>query len=363
MLSGKDILSFLDVLILRYRDLQYIPDIDDLIEKKPVVILYPTNVEGNVGHWTCIWLYGNKLRFFDSYSHFPDTELDWSPKRIYAYLSNLLLNSKYDSEYNDYKLQGKKSTVCGNWVVARLSLPQLNDKQFYKLFEPERNLTSDQLVVAYTNTLPRINIYGSGVIPKDDGIYLLLSQEAYRPKNERKELIDGYIYDKDLSSERTAVYVKDGSTIISHRGTVPTDVSDLKQDALILTGDFHKSDRLKKSLSQVETAMKKYPKNIISNTGHSLGGRVASEIGRLLPVRDSKVVAFNIGSSPRDVTKNVYESTKCKLSNDDLCKKLKNQTLYTTGVDPISINSLSQIGSKVSKPTTANVHSLKNFSF
>lgn len=204
-------------------------------------------------------------------------------------------------------------------------------------------------------------LYGAGTIPKSDEIYLLLSEESYKPKNERDQNVMGYLYDVSLSTERTAVYVGKGITIIANRGTIPTDKSDLIQDALILSGHFDKSDRLKRTLQVINETIKKYPNNKIVNTGHSLGGRVASELGKILDIKDSKVVAFNVGSSPVDVAKNLLNRGACLLSNSEKCKKEKNQTLYSTGIDPISLASLSHHGSVLIKPETVNVHSLSNF--
>lgn len=203
---------------------------------------------------------------------------------------------------------------------------------------------------------------GEGKISSSEEAYLKVSEEAYRKPSERKGEVAGYIYDPELSDLRTAVYVSSGNIIISHRGTVPSDTNDLKEDALIVTGHFDKSDRVKKGVELVSRIIMKYPGIKISNTGHSLGGRIAQSLGLLLPVMDSKVVAFNPGSSPLDIAKNVAEAAYCKLSNNDRCKKLKNQTVYATGVDPISISSLLHSGrTSIIKPEGVNVHSLQNF--
>lgn len=203
---------------------------------------------------------------------------------------------------------------------------------------------------------------GEGKISSSEEIYLLVSEEAYRKPDQRKPEIKGYIYDPELSDLRTAVYVSPGNIIISHRGTVPTDTQDLKDDALIVAGHFDKSSRINKGLDIIHKAMKKYPGIKISNTGHSLGGKVAQSIGLLLPVNDSKVIAFNPGSSPLDIAKNLKDLAVCSLSSSDNCKKLKNQTVYATGIDPISISSLLHSGrTSIIKPEKGNVHSLSNF--
>jgi hypothetical protein len=205
--------------------------------------------------------------------------------------------------------------------------------------------------------------YGSS-INKDDEIYLILADESYRDKDKRVSVIDGYIYDIDLSTKRTAVYVNptNREIIISHRGTDKSDISDLKQDALILAGNIDKSDRLKRALETVNDVMRKYPTFKISNTGHSLGSRIGSEVGLNLPIKDSKVIGFNNAGSPFEIPKNLFNKLKCSIVNSENCKKLKNQKFYTTGFDPVSISNIIHAGkTEFVLPKSLNVHTLKNF--
>lgn len=203
-----------------------------------------------------------------------------------------------------------------------------------------------------------------GKLNNQDDIYLELSKQAYIKKNDRSLDVDGYLYDKENSTERTAVYVnpEKESVIIAHRGTVKSSKSDLKQDALILAGLFDQSERLKNSYELVKNVMSKYPLYTISNTGHSLGFSIASEIGKKLPYKHSKVVGFNIGASPVEIASRLKDKAYCTFSNSEHCKKLKNQTSYTTGIDPISLSGLINAGeTKLIKPKSFNVHSLSNF--
>jgi hypothetical protein len=208
-------------------------------------------------------------------------------------------------------------------------------------------------------------LMGSDVIPEHDKIYLKLSEESYLPKENRNLNVDGYLYDQVLSTQRTAIYANPNNKqlIIAHRGTVPTDQSDLKQDALIIAGQFDKSDRLKRALETVNEALKKYSGYTLTNTGHSLGGRVAGEIGRRMNIQNSKVIGFNIGSSPFDIARGIKEKIECSFSKNEKCQKLKKQNLYSTGIDPVSISSLLHHGqTTLIKPESGvNVHSLKSF--
>lgn len=210
------------------------------------------------------------------------------------------------------------------------------------------------------------SLHGAGAIPPQDEIYLLLSEEAYRPKAGRAQMVQAqggqnFAYDPAASTERTAVYVNQAMKriIVAHRGTVPSDQSDLKQDALIAIGQFSKSDRLKRALQTVAEAAKKYPGYTIENTGHSLGGRVASEIAKST---GQLAVTFNLGGSPADIASSLKNKAVCAISNSQLCKNLKNQRHYSTGIDPVSFTSALLHGSVQVKPAQLNVHSLANFS-
>jgi hypothetical protein len=209
------------------------------------------------------------------------------------------------------------------------------------------------------------SMHGAGTIPSQDEIYLLLSEEAYRPKAGRAQMVQGansqnFTYDPAASTERTAVYVSapQKRVIVAHRGTVPTDQSDLKQDALIAIGQFSRSDRLKRALQTVSEVAAKYPGYKIENTGHSLGGRVASEIAKST---GQLAVTFNLGGSPADIASSLKNKAVCAISNSQLCKNLKNQRHYSTGIDPVSFTSALLHGSVQVRPEGVNVHSLSQF--
>lgn len=198
-------------------------------------------------------------------------------------------------------------------------------------------------------------------IHKNDEIYLETSIESYLPPNQRQN-IDTYIYDRELSNDNIAVYYSPtkNDLIIAHRGT--HDKHDVLEDAKIISGNFEKSERLKKTFKQVENILKYYPTATVTNTGHSLASRISQYIGLMLPLNKSKVVGFNSGTAPIDIRKNLINIVKCYLFNTDECKKYKNQTLYTTLIDPISILSvITPSKVKIVKPTKLNPHSLSNF--
>jgi hypothetical protein len=196
-------------------------------------------------------------------------------------------------------------------------------------------------------------------VPPEDEIYLRLSEESYKPKENRVRELDGYIYDYDLSTKRTAVYVDKllKTVIIAHRGTV--DKSDLVQDGYLVAGLLSLSSRFKNALDIIKNVMLKYPAFSIANTGHSLGGKIAVELGKELPI-ETKVVAFNPGSSITDIG----EYALCSANpSTDQCKKLRNQKIYSIAIDPIAITSLIHPGHVAIKKSSLkfNPHTLKNY--
>lgn len=200
--------------------------------------------------------------------------------------------------------------------------------------------------------------------PKDE-IYLQVSIESYKPPSQRQHsLLNGYKYDSDLSTDTEAIYYNPTlkQLVIGHRGTKVAE--DLVDDARILKGNFDKSPRLAHALSKTKQALDKYPDYTLTTTGHSLGNSISSTIGPLQSYKNSRVVGFNPGASFETLKKNLGHTLKCTFSgNSEECKKLKNQKIYSTGVDPISILGLIHPGKTeiVRTKSFLNPHSLSNF--
>jgi hypothetical protein len=84
------------------------------------------------------------------------------------------------------------------------------------------------------------------------------------------------------------------------------------------------------------------------------------EIGKAI---GGRVVTFNAGSSPVEIARSLKDKAICTLSNSELCKRLKNMTHYSTGIDPISFATNFLHGSKhVAAESLTNPHGLSNFS-
>jgi hypothetical protein len=199
--------------------------------------------------------------------------------------------------------------------------------------------------------------------PRDE-IYLKVSVQSYQPPSKRQHSLDGYKYDSELSTDTEAIYYdsKDKKVIIGHRGTKTAE--DLVDDARIIAGNFtSKSPRLANAILKTRQVLQKYPDYTLTSTGHSLGNFVASVIGPLQTYKNSRVVGFNPGASFETFKKNLGDTLKCFLSNSEDCRKLKNQKVYSTGIDPISILGLIHPGKTeiVRAKSYLNPHALSNF--
>lgn len=166
--SGQDIYDMLggNCLVLRYKDLAKIDDIDELLDQ-PCVILYET--AENFGHWTLllkIHPIGSKtptLELFDSYAYRPDDQIKFIPenyrngKTAYPHLSWLVANSGYKKIlHNNVRLQkvARDVNTCGRYVALRAKMWQdfkVPLKKFINMFKNKYgSLDSDDLVTLMT---------------------------------------------------------------------------------------------------------------------------------------------------------------------------------------------------------------------
>lgn len=134
-LSDEDIMTLLEgkTNIVRYPDLHKYDTIDQLLQPyNSAVLLYEDKPHS--GHWCCVTKNkgggkGPLVEFFDPYGKFPDSQLDYIPKKYakeshqnYPYLLHLLYDSPYRSSYNEFEFQEMKPKVkdCGRWCALRI---------------------------------------------------------------------------------------------------------------------------------------------------------------------------------------------------------------------------------------------------
>lgn len=154
--------------------------------------------------------------------------------------------------------------------------------------------------------------------------------------------------------------VKDKSTgkvIVAVRGTDQHDktgnrIRDLADDYRIATGENERVSRKFEVEKVVKRVIKRFGKDKVILTGHSLGAFVSTKISDDLGV---KAVVFNIGSSPMDDTTG---------KNDDITHYTTND-VFKGVIDPLSVTSVLRDDYRTIKVKKKGgniaVHSIDNF--
>ena len=183
------------------------------------------------------------------------------------------------------------------------------------------------------------------------------SNQSYQPKEQRHGF-EGYEYVDDLSSKRQAVfYNKDlNQSFLAQRGTKPTDLQDLYQDAQIATGLFGENSlRSTEGAKTINNIRDRYKDVQITNTGHSLGGSTANVLGKQF---NMNTIAFNQGSG---ITQ-PFKKLECYGANPpSYCNKIKNYRIHG---DPLSfLSRFNKDTRTIQRPDISDLtkHSLSSF--
>ena len=156
-LTDSDIMRCFDnkLNLFTYSDIHKFNSIDELLGRYKRCIVLFLNKE-NYGHWTCLFLNKERgqevLHFFNSYGDlgkkefdgYPDSFLKYINKSFrdksnqnYPYLTELMINSPYELEYNDIQYQKLSDDIktCGYWCVFRLQYASMNDEEFERFIK------------------------------------------------------------------------------------------------------------------------------------------------------------------------------------------------------------------------------------
>ncbi len=197
-----------------------------------------------------------------------------------------------------------------------------------------------------------------------------LAGAAYEKPKERSEWlkdkdITNYSIDSDLSNDKDLVLhdPKTKKTVYSIRGTVPTSVADLASDLAIAMDSekvFRMGGRYRNSLKKAQTVADKYGKENVTLAAHSLGATISSNVGKELGLVSHN---YNTGSALSDVVYGGRDRIKCKVAGSAACERhKKNTNYYRTTLDPISLSSVSQVGTHHRvQQKGVDSHSISNF--
>ena len=174
-------------------------------------------------------------------------------------------------------------------------------------------------------------------------LFAILSKAAYAKKDSSRQKVlsvfnetkDKWEYDEKKSTRDFAVFSskacdsggENPCDVISYRGTDLGSANwlrDLYADAQIAAGTFKDSERYKGVKKETERIVASLGDRRVAFTGHSLGGRLASDIGRDLKIPS---VVFNKGSGVSGVT------DKLEDKDGNWLNKLEYDTVHYTTND------------------------------
>ena len=144
---------------------------------------------------------------------------------------------------------------------------------------------------------------------------------SYANKGKAAQHIDGYDRDNSLSGERVSVYFNPTTkkAVVIHRGT--KDLTDWGNNLKMMLGwKMSSTKRFKHSKDIQKQAESKYGASNVITLGHSLGGKIASDVG---------------GDSDEIVTLNKATGLGLDAYKKDLGQK-DNETNIRTTLDPVS---------------------------
>ena len=119
------------------------------------------------------------------------------------------------------------------------------------------------------------------------------------PDSEARLVKDGYVKDKDLSNGNEQTYYNGKTNKLLYNTTGSHNIKDFFTDAYLLAGKIKDTSRYKESEATLKKARDKYKNAETTLTGHSLGGRIASDLGSA----KDKVVSLDAGYSPFQPTR------------------------------------------------------------
>jgi hypothetical protein len=139
-----------------------------------------------------------------------------------------------------------------------------------------------------------LDFYGGKIDVKNLGKLL---NESYKKKGKTNDIDNTYILDKDLSTDKTKIYSNKYTNEIYmvNRGT--SDASDVITDVKMLFG--YKDKRFDEPRQILEQVKMKYPTSTIDLIGHSLGAKIAEEIGKDPSVKN--IITLNKPTTPKDL--------------------------------------------------------------
>ncbi len=155
-----------------------------------------------------------------------------------------------------------------------------------------------------------------------------------RAKQEKSFSKEGYTFDKELSNHNQQFYFNPTTKKLITNVSGTHNAKDWGTNLMLGLGQLKKTKRYKEANRKYNAARTKYNPSESSVVGHSLGGGIASGIGK----GSDKITTYNKGVAWGQKTR-------------------KNEKAYRTKFDPVSMNATKI---KTLAPRSFNVHSSSN---
>lgn len=173
-----------------------------------------------------------------------------------------------------------------------------------------------------------------------------ISKQAYEPADKRQERIGDWLYNRETSHDKRAVYHQPerSKVAVGFKGTDVRDPSDLLDDALIARGRLSLSPRVREERKFVKELKKTGLDTTL--TGHSLGAAIANQLSHDTGM---KAVGFSTPVNPATFAKDTVD----KVRGD------KTRVNFTVKGDPIGVSHPYSIRKEPKKGMAR--HSVDNF--
>jgi hypothetical protein len=168
---------------------------------------------------------------------------------------------------------------------------------------------------------------------------------SYKKNADQK--MDGYTRDDSLSGRRAQVYKNDANqAVVVHRGTASA--KDWAVDALSAVGMHKSTNRYKHAKKIQKQAESKYGANNTKTLGHSLGARLAEDVGG----KSNEIITYNKPVVLTNIGKKVSnKNTDIRTNNDPVSflhhtqkNKGRIKTIQSGTFNPISAHGTDKLG-------------------
>jgi hypothetical protein len=258
-------------------------------------------------------------------------------KALMAAEDKKIAKAKAD-EVGELAMRGKKKGPSAEAVEANRQ-KQLAENAAKRAAKQAAKEAEKEAKKAMTGKGAPIQLWGGKLSTKYINEFI---SNSYNAKGKLPAKIGDFQLDKSLSGQRAQVYhnPKTGEAVVVHRGS--QGIHDWGNNLKYFLGfDLKNTDRGKFAAKVQKEAEAKYGAKNISTLGHSIGGKIASDVGA-----DSKeIITLNRAVAGRDLFKNPIKENEYSIRSQFdpvsvlLPKDSKTLTIPSTSLNPLTEHS------------------------